>query len=232
MTPDELARRSAEIAESAAHAAWWAAAGSILTAVLTLGLLIGAYAAWRTAKASLDQAKEAQLQIKLDSIEQTRPYVFAQIVPGIGGPGAWDLIIRNSGRSAATDLSIHTEDWPETEDVIVKELRKMFMAKQTLPPGVSLRTFWRIDPTPGSTRADGGPEVDGMPKTAQLSLQYTSHDPAHPHYEDRYVVSTETIGLVPVASSGPNPSAKLTPAEASLHKMLGRIVQSIGELRR
>ncbi|SDL41281.1 hypothetical protein SAMN04487913_109102 [Arthrobacter sp. ok362] len=41
MTPEELARRSAEVAESAAHAAWWAAAGSILTALLTLGLLVG-----------------------------------------------------------------------------------------------------------------------------------------------------------------------------------------------
>lgn len=232
MTPEELARRSAELAESAAHAAWWAAAGSIFTALLTLGLLVGAYAAWRTAKESLDQAREAQLQIKLDSIEQTRPYVFAQIVPGLGGPSAWDLLIRNSGRSAATGLTISTDDWPETDDLIVKQLRKMFATNQTIPPGVSLRSFWRIDPAPGSTRADGGPEVDGMPKTATLTMRYTSQDPAHPHYEDTYVISTETIGLTPAASTGPHPSTKLTPAEASLHKMLGRIVQSISELRR
>lgn len=232
MTPDELAKRSAEIAESAAHAAWWAAAGSILTALLTLGLLLGAYAAWRTAKASLDQARDAQLQIKLDSIEQTRPYVFAHIVPGIGGGGSWDLKLRNSGRSAATDLTVDTEDWPGADDLIVKKLREMFQAAQTLPPGVSIRSFWRIEPTRGSVRTDGGPEVDGMPKTARLTMRYSSPDPSNPRYEDTYVVSTDTIGLTPVASTGPNPSSKLSPGEASLHKMLGQIVQSLGELRR
>lgn len=232
MTPEELARRSAEVAESAALAAWWSAAGSLATALLTLGLLIGAYAAWRTAKASLNQARDAQLQIKLDSIEQTRPYVFAQIVPGLGGPGAWDLLIRNSGRSAAVDLTIQTEDWPEADDKIVTELRKMFLTKQTIPPEVSLRSFWRIDAVSGSARSDGGPAVDGMPKTAALTLRYASQDRSSPHYSDTYLISIETIGLTPAASTGPNPSAHLTPGEASLHKMLGRIVQSIGELRR
>jgi hypothetical protein len=232
MTPEELAIRSAEIAESAAHAAWWAAAGSVLTSILTLGLLIGAYAAWRTAKESLKQARETQVQIKLDSVEQTRPYVFAQIVPGLGGPGAWDLVIRNSGKSAAIGLTIHTDDWPPSDDLIVKELRKMFHAAQTIPPGVSIRSFWRIDPTPGTVRADGGPEVDGMPKTARVTLRYTSQDQSRPQYADTYVISTETIGLTPAASTGPNPSPRLTPGEESLHKMLGKIVQSIGELRR
>lgn len=232
MTSDELAKRSAEIAESAAHAAWWSAAGSLFTAVLTLGLLIGAYAAWRTAKASLDQAKEAHIQVKLDSIEQTRPYVFAHLVPGLGGGGSWDLILRNSGHSAAVDLTIRTLDLPTEDDLIVDKLREMFQTPRTLPPQVTIRSFWRIEPTPGSYRTDGGPEVDGMPKTARLTLCYTSSDPSHPRYEDTYVVSTDAIGLTPLASTGPHPSSKLTPGEASLHKMLGRIVQSISELRR
>lgn len=207
MTPDELARRSAEIAESAAHAAWWSAAGSTATAILTLGLRVGAIAAWHTAKKSLEQAREAQLQIKLDSIEQTRPFVHARIVPGLGGPSAWDLIVSNSGKSSAVDLTIETDDWPENHDTIVTELQRMFSTKQTLPPGVNLRSFWRIDPMPGSTRSDGGSEVDGMPRTAASTLKYTSQDPSNPQYEDTYVISNESIGLTPVASKGPNPSA-------------------------
>jgi hypothetical protein len=63
-------------------------------------------------------------------------------------------------------------------------------------------------------------------------MKYTSQDSSQPHYEDSYTVSTETMGLTPVASSGPEPGPRLTPGEQSLHKMLGRIVQSIGELRR
>ncbi|MDQ1060461.1 hypothetical protein QFZ23_004362 [Arthrobacter globiformis] len=232
MTPDELARRSAEIAESSAHAAWWSAAGSIGTAALTLGLLVGAIAAWHTAKESLKQARAAQLQIKLDSIEQTRPFVFARIVPGIGGVSTWDLVVSNSGKSSAEDLIIDTDDWPENDDLIVTALKRMFSTKQTLPPGVSLRSFWRIDPTPGSRRSDGGPDVDGMPRTATLKLTYTSQDPTKPLYNDTYVISNENIGLTPVASKGPDPSSRLSDGEASLHKMLGRIVQSIGELRR
>jgi hypothetical protein len=40
------------------------------------------FAAEHTAEEYLKRA--GQLQVKLDSIEQTRPFVFARIVPGIG----------------------------------------------------------------------------------------------------------------------------------------------------
>jgi hypothetical protein len=158
--------------------------------------------------------------------------VFARIVPGIGGVSTWDLVVSNSGKSSAINLTIETDDWPDSDDLIVAALKTMFSTKQTLPPGVSLRTFWRIDPAPGSRRADDGPEVDGMPRTATLTLTYTSQDPTKPQYRDTYVISNETIGLTPAASKGPDPSSRLSNGEASLHKMLGRIVQNIGELRR
>lgn len=117
-----------------------------------------------------------------------------------------------------------------SDDLIVSKLRDMFQTAQTLTPGVSIRSFWRIDPTAGSVRTDGKPEVNGMPRTSRLTLRYTSHDPSHPKYEEAYIVSTDTVGLTPVASSEPNPSAKLTLGEVNLHKMLGRIDQSNGEL--
>ena len=77
MDQEELARRSAEIAQSAADAAWLAAYAALATAILSLGLLVGAVLAWRVAMATLDQSKAAHRQMEKDSIEQTRPYVYS-----------------------------------------------------------------------------------------------------------------------------------------------------------
>lgn len=83
--PEELAQRSAGIAQSAADAAWLSAYATLSSTVLSLGLLAGAVLAWKVAKATLGQSKRTHEQMEKDSVEQTRPYVYARIVPSIGG---------------------------------------------------------------------------------------------------------------------------------------------------
>ncbi|WP_258064517.1 hypothetical protein [Arthrobacter sp. ZGTC131] len=38
----------------------------------------------------------------------------------------WDLVVSNSGKSSALDLTIDTDDWPENDDLIVSALKTMF----------------------------------------------------------------------------------------------------------
>jgi hypothetical protein len=232
MTPEELAQRSAEIAESAAHAAWWSAAGSIATAILTLGLLVGAVLAWRTAKESLEHARDAQQQVKLDSIEQTRPYVHAQLVPGLAGVATWDLVLSNPGRSTARNLTIEMEGWPNVDDEITTPLRAMFETAQAIPPGVSRRCYWKLGLEQGHTWADGTADPVGIASAATLKLSYTSDDPSHPQYTDVYRLDENAIGVTPTPNRGSEPKSGISDDAKSLHSVLRAIAQNIGELNR
>ncbi len=80
--------------------AWTAAIGSILTALATSGLVA---VAWFALGGTRDQVK----LIQEDSRRRTRPYVYLQIEPGLHGPGHWDLVVKNTGRTSASDVVIN-----------------------------------------------------------------------------------------------------------------------------
>ena len=65
--------------------------------------------AWKTAKETLEAQREAYEQSRKDSIAQTRPYISATIVPGLQGMGIYDLLIKNSGKSAARNLEAYSQ---------------------------------------------------------------------------------------------------------------------------
>jgi hypothetical protein len=222
MTEEELARRSAEIAQSAADAAWLSAGATLATAVISLGLLIGALLAWRVARATLKQSKRTHEQMEKDSIEQTRPYVYARIVPSIGGSGAWDLIVSNSGRSSANNLTIAVSQWPE-DDAVTKALRVMFEHQQILPPDTSIRTYWFLGPRddPGSTGATG------FDIPVDMTVTYSGPGPNPQVYTETFHLDPTTLGLTPEAGAGVNLNK---PTDES--KKLREIVQALNELRR
>lgn len=233
MNADEISQRANEIAESAAAAAWWSAAGTILTTVLTIGLLIGAVLAWKAAKAAVDQAKATHEQMQKDSIEQTRPYVYARLVPGIGGIGAWDLLVTNTGRSTARRLTIESDTWPDSDDVFTRSLRTMFSTEQSLPPGATLRAYWKVSISqPGHKWDDGTSDPKGMAKGATLTLYYTSDDASKPVYEDQFRLDDSTIGETPGPYTGPDRKKGLTTAQQDLHNVLAAIAANVAELRR
>lgn len=88
---------------------------SLGTAIFTLGLVVVAVIAWRTARKTLEAstrasqaAEAANEQARLDSIEQTRPYIYVELVPSLAGIGQFDVRITNVGRSTARSLTLAT----------------------------------------------------------------------------------------------------------------------------
>lgn len=210
------------------------------TAVLTLAILLMAVAAWRTgkgalvaardaseaAKASADAARASNEQARLDSIEQTRPYVYAEITPGLTGTEAWDIRITNVGKSAARQLTLEYDRWPQSPDDVGSALRDLFHTPRTLPPGCSIRAIWRIE-----GNFDDGSKEAGLGRDGEIRVAYTSADPSQPQYTDTFDVMIEKSGLWPVGEAGPDPTG--LSGDARRFYVLGQaLVRRISELQR
>lgn len=190
--------------------------GTAITALATVGLVIGAFAAWQVAKQNLNHLRE-------DSHSQTRPYVHARLAPSLGGQGAWDLIVENSGRSSATNLTMQVSQWPE-EDQIVRELRKVLGTPQILPPGAKLRVFWCL----GGRNDPGASGATGFDFPVDLTLNYKGVQADSRCYQETFSLNPELGAIVPRARSG----VDLPPGATATEKKLKEIVESLNELRR
>jgi hypothetical protein len=91
-------------------------------------------------------AREANQQARRESFEQRRPYVFAEVVPGLAGATTWDLRVTNSRHSAARKLVLGYDKLPENRDDVAAASKDMFVTPRTLPrmrrtrrPGSELR---------------------------------------------------------------------------------------------
>lgn len=216
--------------------AWSTFATAVLTLVLVVVAIVAGVVAVHTLRASrraseaamlaAEAARAANEQARLDSIEQTRPYVFADVLPGLAGPSTWDLRITNSGKSAARNLTLDFSDWPEELDQVGTSLRQLFETPRTLPPGRSLRVFWRLE----GQFTDGTTE-HGMPTTGQITVSYTSDDASQPDYHERCDVMLDRSGLWPRPESGPEPVG--LKGEARKFYLLAQVlVRRVGELGR
>ena len=210
-------------------AAW----SSLATAIFTFGLLVAAVwagctavSAMRASKAASAAAAEANEQTKLDSIAQTRPYVYAEIVPSLAGTGHYDLRIMNAGKTAARNLHIQFDNWPEKIDDVAEQVKVLFETERTLPPGCSIRTYWRLQ----GNFSDGTTEV-GMPKEGTIELFYASDDPSAPEYQEQYEIMILRSGLAPVSEGGPEPDG-LSNKERKFYLLGQAIARSIGNLSR
>ena len=173
-------------------------------------------------------SQRANEQARRDSIAQTRPYVFVEILPGLAGLSCYDIRITNTGKSSARQLRVDFSPWPEHEDDIVTSLRQMFETSRTLPPGASIRSFWRIE----TNKSQNGQEM-GMPKTGTLRVFYSSDDEVCPKYSERYEVLISNSGLWPVPEGGPNPDFSSDCKELRKFYLLGQaIARAIGNLGR
>mgnify|MGYP000876967744 FL=1 len=210
-------------------AAW----SSLATAIFTLGLLVAAVwagltavSAMRASKAASDAAAEANEQMKLDSIAQTRPYVYAEIVPSLAGAGHFDLRIMNVGKTAARNLYVQFDNWPKEIDDVAQQVKILFETERTLPPGCSIRTYWHLE----GNFSDGTTEA-GMPKEGKIELFYGSDDPAAPQYQEQYEILMFRSGIFPVAEDGPEPN-NLHGTDRTFYLLGQAIARSIGNLSR
>lgn len=128
---------------------WLTAIGTLITAGATVGLVVGAFMAWHAAKSTLEQ-------MKADSKAEARPYLYARLEYSMGGSQAADLVIRNTGRTAARGVTISIDKWPDRSDDVTAALKKMMETPQTLPPNVSLRSYWNLDVTGTETEGNLG----------------------------------------------------------------------------
>ncbi|KNX35961.1 hypothetical protein VV01_21940 [Luteipulveratus halotolerans] len=151
------------------------------------------------AKGTLNAAQEANEQAKRDSIEQTRPYVYAEIVGSLAGSPSWDLRITNMGNSAARGLTLEYDAWPETLDDIASKTKEMFETPRTLPPRASIRVYWRLE---ANGRFEDGTTEAGLPRHGTITASYTSDDPSRPTYTDSFDVLIDVSGYMPVPEDG------------------------------
>ena len=180
----------------------WGDVPAWIGALTALGVVWMAWAAWQTAKATLEASREANEQARRDSIERTRPNVYVELVPGLAGMSAWDIRIANVGASSARALTLDYNPWPDTLDDVATSVKRLFTTPRTLPPGTSLRAIWRIEGDFGNGPAEAGiGRADGV-----VTVAYTSDDPAHPRYTDAYEISIDGSGLWPVGEAGPDPT--------------------------
>ncbi|PWF82341.1 hypothetical protein DEJ38_06490 [Kocuria rosea] len=206
---------------------WITAVAAIVTALFTLALVILAATTWETARDALRASQDANEQARHDSIEQTRPNVFIDVVPGMHGMGAYDIKIFNAGQSSARNLTLDMLAWPEELDDIGQSVETLFRTPRTLPPQCGIRALWRM-----TGDFTDGTKVAGMPEQATLTVSYTSDDPSHPEYRDEYGVDLRNSGLWPVPTAGPDAPLHLSKSEKSFYKLGQFMVRSIAELGR
>lgn len=206
---------------------------SLATAVGTVALAVLALCAWRVAAGTLEASRRASAaaeaaneQARRDSIEQTRPYVLAEVIPGLAGAGSYDVRLSNTGRSSARQLTLVFDQWPAELDDVADTVQTLFETPRTLPPGSSLRAMWRLEGNFG----DGTSEA-GMGKVGTMGVRYTSTDPSSPQYFDDFDVQIETSGLWPMPEEGPKPNG-LDDQMKQFYKLGQVMVRRVGELSR
>ena len=174
---------------------WITAVAALITALLTLGLLGAALWAATAARDTLAQMKTDSEGQRQDSARATRPYVHARMVPSIAGLDAWDLVIENTGRTAAYDLTLEIDPKDEMQDpgdIVAAMTRKFAEAGHTLHPGGSFRMYLVV----GATEED----PTGF-RRATVTLQYT--DSEGERYVERPVtLDPDTVGSTPAPFTG------------------------------
>lgn len=197
---------------------WMTAITSLITALTTIGLLVVAVFALRGA---VNQLRLLQEQ----NHEQTRPYVVADIVPGMHGAGTWDLVVTNLGRSIALGVTIDIGPFaPQNErDTITEPLKRYLTTPRTLAPGARQRVMWRSD------WKDMGRHF-GAPRTASGRVTYA--DNVGIQYEEEYDLSVEGVAAAtPVPTKG-NTELGAGMELRNIELALRTLNVHVGELRR
>ena len=199
---------------------WITAVGSISTACATIGLVV---VGGRALVGTRDQVKLLREQTEREG----RPYVVLNVVPGLHGPGSWDLTIRNAGRTMAQDILIIVEGLvPQGEtDYISTSLKKYLSSPRSLAPGTSQRVMWRAE-----ADTETGAVEAGAPGQAMAEASY--HDSQGAKYKERFDLSVDLLGAIsPAPTQGPRARGEHKEL-ANIERALRTLNQHVGEIRR
>lgn len=216
---------------TATTADWVAAISTAATALFTLVLVVAALWSLRAALKTLEASRTANEQAERDSIERTRPYVFVEVIPGLAGLASYDLVIRNTGQSAARGVILQFDPWPEKIDDIAEKVRTLMETPRDLPPGSSLRVVWHFGTSEGEMFDDGTTEA-GMPLAGSITVQYDSDELKRGTYTEIYPFDVNTAGPWPAPTTGPEPQGLRDKRDRLFYKALQALTHHVGELRR
>lgn len=189
------------------------------------GVLVGLIAAL----AAIRQLR----MISRDSRDRTRPYVQLDVVPGLQGPGSWDLIIENRGASAAHDVRIDagTLEPVDDEDHIVGALSVYLATPRTLVPGARRRLMWAFNLPDRGIRA-------GVLEGRTVQVLYRDEQgmrrrrPSRP-FEDNFLledVTSTAAGIYPAPTEGRTTNSN-DPLK-NINLAVRSLSAHVGELRR
>ncbi|MEE3851928.1 hypothetical protein VZC37_16420 [Gordonia sp. LSe1-13] len=130
---------------------WVTAIGAGVTARATVGLALVAAATLGGAQTQLQLLRE-------QAVREGRPYVVAEVVPGLHGAGFTDLVVANTGRTIAHDVTVDVGPLTKRngDDHISDALHRYLSTPRTLAPGARHRVMWRMEPH--SRMSEAGPE--------------------------------------------------------------------------
>ncbi|MBT1611872.1 hypothetical protein [Curtobacterium poinsettiae] len=149
--------------------------GALATAVGVLVAIVAILLTYRQVRLTAEQLRAASVQAAQDSEDRTRPYVAMNIVPSIASHGALDLIITNTGATAATNVRfelLNAQFGLSDDDTQVGPgLRDFFSTPFELAPGARMRLFWHL-PESTAERSDKRGAM-GAPVTGELRATYS-----------------------------------------------------------
>ncbi|MDD1385469.1 MULTISPECIES: hypothetical protein [Curtobacterium] len=165
--------------------------GAIATAVGVVVAIIAIGLTYRQVRLTAKQLRHASVQAAQDSEDRTRPYVAMNIVPSIASSGALDLVITNTGATAATNVRFELVDaqfgLSDDDTRVGPDLRDFFSTPFELAPGARMRLFWHLPestadhsdkpgamgaPVTGELRATYSRDVDGRPGTQEYVTKH------------------------------------------------------------
>lgn len=213
------------------------AGAACATVLLTAVIAYMAIRAWRTAKktlnaaelsaqqtrATVEQMREDSQAQREDSARASRPYLHTQIVPGLAGENCWDLVIENTGRSAAYEMTMTIDTATGNDDQVTEAAQCLASSELSIPPRARIRSFWYIE-------KDKTQPAQGYPE-ATVTLTYL--DATETRFTDPPVtLKPEKLGLTPVPSEGPTAVSGSDKQARNITHALRAIARHLGELHR
>lgn len=141
-----------------------------ISAIITLGLLIGAgVAAWYAKKQwviARDQAEDARRA----QSEASRPYIVVTIEPSAVSRHLFDLVVKNIGIRPALNVSITLDPPPkrarETPGYEIDKIKMLNEPIAMIAPGQEMRAYY-------DNLVERNNSQDDLPKSHRASLTYT-----------------------------------------------------------
>lgn len=188
------------IAESPTVTDWISSISSICGVFVAIIAAIFVYVQIRqTAK----ELRETAKQEAINSEARTRPYVYAEIVPGLWQEGTFDIKIKNTGQSFARNIVINLVEGyfaESPDDILTPKLKKVLQSGFELAPNSSIRLFFYV---PEDAKASPSHPL-GISSKGKLSIEYSGEiNNTEKKYNEMFSFNLDDwSGAMPAAKEG------------------------------